>query len=186
MVSSRTCCPTCTLSFDSVVCRAGCESLLIGYNYRLGLELRLTAVLKSRSRFVVQWHCLVLRDRGYSRPVMILLRSCMLRIRAEIRRKPEIHIVHINSSHSEKLYFLIDSPRKIEIMISWALSERYEIYIPVLSPLRSAHLPHKTTVVLRRTSPSVRLTQTEAARRMKIPSFSCLLLHPTIQLCHRF
>jgi hypothetical protein len=110
MGSSRTCCPARTLSFDSVIYRAGCESMPIDYNCRLGFELGLAAVLKSGSGFVVQWYCLVLRGGGCSRPVMMLLRSCALRIGTEIGWKPEIHMAHINSSHGEKLSFLIDSP----------------------------------------------------------------------------
>jgi len=66
------------------------------YNHSLGLEL--AAVLKSRSGFVVQWHCLVLRGGGCSRPAMMLLKSCALRIGTEIGWKPEIHMTHINSA----------------------------------------------------------------------------------------
>jgi hypothetical protein len=132
---SKICCPSRTLSFDPVVYRAGSESMPIGYNCKFGLGLGLAAVLKSGSGFVVQWHCPVWRGGGCtSRPAMMLLRSCALRIGTEIRRKPEIHIAHINGSHGEKLSFLIDSPRKIEMMISWALLERCGKYIPVLSP----------------------------------------------------
>ena len=68
---------------------------------------------------------------------MILLINYALRIRTEIRGQLEIHIAHINGSYGEKLSFLIDSPGKIEMMISWALLERCGIYIPFLSPSRA-------------------------------------------------
>jgi hypothetical protein len=112
MGSSSIYCPAPTLSFGSVVYRAGCESIPIGYNCRLGLELGLAAILESGSGFVIQWHCLVLRAGGCSRPTMILLRSSALHIRIEIGGKLEIHIAHINGSYGEKLSCLIDSPGK--------------------------------------------------------------------------
>jgi hypothetical protein len=95
--------PARTLSLDSVVYRAGCESVPIGYNCRLGLELGLAALLMSGAGFVVQWHCLVLRGGGCSRPAIVLLGTCALRSGTKIGWEPEIHMAHINGSHGENL-----------------------------------------------------------------------------------
>jgi hypothetical protein len=75
----------------------------------------------SASGFFVQWHFLISRVSGCSRPAMVLLRSCAMRNMTEIGRKPEIHMAHINSSHGEKLSLLIDSPGKTQMLIAWAV-----------------------------------------------------------------
>jgi hypothetical protein len=163
-------CLTRTLSFDTVVFRVGWEFMQLSCNCRPGLGL--AAVLKYGSGFLVQWHSLISRADGCSRPVMALLRSCALRIRTEIGRKPEINMAHVNSSHSEKIRFLIDSPGKVQMLISWSVSkERRRLIYLFFHLARSTHLPHKTAVLLRGTSPPAKPTQTEAAQRMKMPLF---------------
>jgi hypothetical protein len=174
MGSSRTCCPTRALSFDSVAYRAGCESMPIGYNCRLCLELGLAAVLKSGSAFVVRWHCLVLRGGGCSRPTMMLLGSCALRIGTEIGWKPEIHMAHINGSHGEKLSCLIDSPgkRNDDFLGSLEGAQR-EIYTcPFTSP--KAHICRTRLPWYYAGLHPQQPTRTETARRMTILSFSRL------------
>jgi hypothetical protein len=146
-------CLTRTLGFDTVIFRVGWEFVPLGYNCRLGLGL--AAVLKPGTSFLVEWHCLVSRAGSRSRPAMGLLRSSALRIRMEIGWKPEIHMAHINSSHGEKSGLLIDGLGKIRILIFWAVSKERSGFIYLFSHLaRSAHLPHKTAVSVRGTSPS--------------------------------
>lgn len=102
---------TRTSSFDCAVPEAGCESRPIGYNLRLWLEigLGLAGVLMPGPSFIVQWHCLVLRSGGCTRPAIVLLGSIALGFGTRIGRVPEIHTTHINNSHGKYSNFSKDS-----------------------------------------------------------------------------
>lgn len=93
---------TRTSSLYFITYRLVRKLMLLGYN---SCRPGYAAVSKPRTNFLAQWHCLISRVSSCNRPTMVLLRSCVLRIRTEIGWKPEIQMTHIDSSHNEKLSY---------------------------------------------------------------------------------
>jgi hypothetical protein len=88
-------------------------------------------------------------------------------------------MAHFNSSHGEKSSLLIDSPGKIQNANFWGrLEGAQRVYIPVLSPRPERPFAAQDCRIIAGFTP--KLTQTETAQRMKMPSFSRLHSSPHI------